>query len=114
MCSAACVSNSIVDVASQATPTDSDTMDGSDLDDIEVIAMRKLLKGRLNFHEVLYAVCERKVGKPLVCSVTCCTRALARLLLTQSRRQTARWQLLVPQGTYQAWHPDAIDQASRY
>eukprot|EP01050_Picozoa_sp_SAG11_P002395 SAG11_NODE_121_length_15851_cov_6.082466_5_plen_181_part_00 len=29
------------------------------------LAMRKLIQGRLNFKEVLFAVCERKVGKPL-------------------------------------------------
>ena len=29
------------------------------------LALRKLVQGRLNFTEVLFAVCERKVGKPL-------------------------------------------------
>lgn len=28
-------------------------------------AMLKLITGQLHFHEVLYAICERKAGKPL-------------------------------------------------
>ena len=28
-------------------------------------AMLKLITGQLQFHEVLYAICERKAGKPL-------------------------------------------------
>ena len=38
-------------------------------------AMMKLIMGQVNFHEVLYAVCERKTGKPLPNTNEACTAA---------------------------------------
>ena len=42
-------------------------------------AMMKLIMGQLNFHEVLYAVCERKAGKPLPNTNEACKAARSKV-----------------------------------
>ena len=63
------------------------SMDASliDLDDKGTQAMLKLIMGQLNFHEMLYAVCERKTGKKLPADNFACREVRIRMGVSESQ-----------------------------